>query len=86
MRGIAPFFIAKIEVDNVNAIAKALYTAAMNQDKKTTEIIERRFGKGESRIKICQELYISDRTYYRRLNKFFEAIRQQWQSFSVIIL
>ena len=44
----------------MNAIAKALYTAAMNQDKETTEIIERRFGKGESRIKICRELYIEE--------------------------
>ena len=66
----------------MNAIAKALYTAAINQDAETTEIIERRYGKGESRIKICRELYISDRTYYRRLKKFLEAARQQWQTFS----
>ena len=66
----------------MNAIAKALYTAAMNQDDETTEIIERRFGKGENRIKICREMYISDRTYYRRLKKFLESARQQWQTFS----
>ena len=67
----------------MNAIAKALYTAAMNQDDETTEIIERRFGKGENRIKICREMYISDRTYYRRLKKFLESAQQQWQTFSV---
>ena len=69
-------------MDNVNTIAKSLYTAAMNQNNETIEIIERRFGKGESRIKICRELYISDRTYYIRLKKFLESARQQWQTFS----
>ena len=66
----------------MNTIAKALYTAAMNQDDETKEIIERRFGKGESRIKTCRELYISDRTYYRRLKRFFKTVQQQWQAFS----
>ena len=69
-------------MDNVNTIAKSLYTAAMNQNNETIEIIERRFGKGESRIKICRELYINDRTYYIRLKKFLESARQQWQTFS----
>ena len=76
---VSQFQLMQEEGDNMSSrLADALFAAAMYPDELLQQIIIRRFGYGESHVKTCRELYISNHLYYQKLRKFKTLVQEEY--------
>lgn len=65
------------ESEELTGLIAASYAQAQALNPLAAQVAERRYRKGEHRVKTCRELYISEAQYYKLLGAFLRIAQNE---------